>query len=337
MRLLDKLYYNNTTEMRKDDYSNAKLEETTEGFIADWSKPFNLLAQTYTNNEGFTVWVDNGDLPADSAVIMRLPKQHSSYNYYTPDGVMLPEHEEENPGAVDNDDPHNYDEYTDAATSLKRTDNVRFIYEKYENDNYDNLAFAEHEKAYASTYVNNGYEEAYANRISAKYHAKKPENPFVGNEATVSVEATTNDNSNKFVVGNMFMSDIDIKTFLNLNTNVRSLYRYNGNNYDSYTLNGNELIVSSGEALSTAKTEDEGNNTEPETRKERKKVIHPLESFFISTQESNKNARIVFTRDMMLNTVANETAATRSAGYGLPMMRVMAEAGGWCWPTLRQG
>ena len=323
VRLLDKLYYNNTTEMRKDDY-----EETTEGFIADWSKPFNLLAQTYTNNEGFTVWVDNGDLPADSAVIMRLPKQHSSYNYYTPDGVMLPEHEEENSNAVDNDDPHNYDEYTDAATSLKRTDNVRFIYEKYENDNYDNLAFAEPEKANASTYVNNGYEEAYANRISAKYQAKKSENPFVGNEATVSVEATTDDDSNKFVVGNMFMSDIDIKTFLNLNTNVRSLYRYNGNNYDSYTLNGNELIVSSGEALSTAKTEDEGNNTEPETRKERKKVIHPLESFFISTQESNKNARIVFTRDMMLNTVANETAATRSAGYGLPMMRVMAEAGG---------
>ena len=330
VRLLDKLYYNNTTEMRKDDYSNAKLEETTEGFIADWSKPFNLLAQTYTNNEGFTVWVDNGDLPADSAVVMRLPKQHLSYNYYTPDGVMLPEHEEENSNAVDNDDPHNYDEYTDAATSLKRTDNVRFIYEKYENDNYDNLAFAEPEKADASKYVNNGYEEAYANRISAKYQAKKPENPFVDNEATVSVEATTNDNSNKFVVGNMFMSDIDIKTFLSLNTNVRSLYRYNGNNYDSYTLtlNGNELIVSSGEALSTAKTEDEGNNTEPETRKERKKVIHPLESFFISTHESNKNARIVFTRDMMLNTVANETAATRSAGYGLPMMRVMAEAGG---------
>lgn len=328
VRLLDKLYYNNTTEMRKDDYSNAKLEETTEGFIADWSKPFNLLAQTYTNNEGFTVWIDNGDLPADSAVVMRLPKQHLSYNYYTPDGVMLPEHEEENSNAVDNDDPHNYDEYTDAATSLKRTDNVRFIYEKYENDNYDNLAFAEPEKANASTYVNNGHEEAYANRISAKYQAKKPENPFVDNEATVSVEATTNDNSNKFVVGNMFMSDIDIKTFLSLNTNVRSLYRYNGNNYDSYTLNGNELIVSSGEALSTAKTEDEGNNTEPETRKERKKVIHPLESFFISTQESNKNARIVFTRDMMLNTVADETAATRSAGYGLPMMRVMAEAGG---------
>ena len=334
VRLLDKLYYNNTTEMRKDDYGDAELEKVTEGFIADWSKPFNLLAQTYTNNEGFTVWVDNGDLPADSAVVMRLPKQHLSYNYYTPDGVMLPEHEEKYPGAVGNDDLHNYDEYTDAATSLKRTNNVRFIYEKYEEDNYDKLAFAEPEKAVPSKYVENGYEEAYADSISAKYQAKKADSPF-DDEGSRTERVEFESGSDKFVVGNMFMSDIDIQTFLAENTTVKALRRYNGDNYETYALVDGVLKATvPGEVVKVDKTgepvtDGDGNEvTGPGTLDVvRKPVIHPLESFFVDFGGSGEYAEIKFTRDMMLKTVP-EGEDEGQQPNAVPMLRVTAEAGG---------
>lgn len=306
VRYIDEIKYVGTTENRTDHFEPGGMDEDSGIMVTDWSKVFNAMAHTYNTTQGFSVWVDNGDLPADQAVIMRLPKQNAYYNYYTPDGNQLPEHE----GIISDDDLHDFN-YSD-KTTLDRTDNSRFI---YETKGYDELSYAVEEK-----------------KGNERYQAKKAEDPFnTSNSLQIQLETPENNMSQCFVANNPFMSDIDIKTFLTVNSpnNVSSIYRYNGNNYESYAVSDGTLITTPADVQPTAETEGEEGNTTAEERKERKNVIHPLESFFINTsQGSSAKTSIVFTRDMMLNTVADETAATRSAGYGLPMMRVMAEAGG---------
>ena len=307
VRYIDEIEYDGTTENRTDHFELGGMDEDSGIMVTDWSKVFNAMAHTYNTTQGFSVWVDNGDLPADQAVIMRLPKQNAYYNYYTPDGNQLPEHE----GDIPSDDGLHDFNYSD-KTKLDRTDNSRFI---YETKGYDELSYAVEEK-----------------KENERYQAKKAEDPFnTSNSLQIQLETPEDNMSQCFVANNPFMSDIDIKTFLTVNSpnNVSSIYRYNGNNYESYAVSDGTLITTPADVQPTAETEGEEGNTTAEERKERKNVIHPLESFFINTsQGSSANTSIVFTRDMMLNTVANETAATRSAGYGLPMMRVMAEAGG---------
>lgn len=306
VRYIDEIKYDGTTENRTDHFEPGGMDEDSGIMVTDWSKVFNAMAHTYNTTQGFSVWVDNGDLPADQAVIMRLPKQNAYYNYYTPDGNQLPEHE----GIISDDDLHDFN-YS-GKTTLDRTDNSRFI---YETKGYDELSYAVEEK-----------------KENERYQAKKAEDPFnTSNSLQIQLETPKDNMSQCFVANNPFMSDIDIKTFLTVNSpnNVSSIYRYNGNNYESYAVSDGTLITTPADVQPTAETEGEEGNTTAEERKERKNVIHPLESFFINTsQGSDDNTSIVFTRDMMLNTVADETAATRSAGYGLPMMRVMAEAGG---------
>ena len=308
VRYIDEIKYVGTTENRTDHFEPGGMDEDSGIMVTDWSKVFNAMAHTYNTTQGFSVWVDNGDLPADQAVIMRLPKQNAYYNYYTPDGNQLPEHE----GIISDDDLHDFN-YSD-KTTLDRTDNSRFI---YETKGYDELSYAVEEK-----------------KGNERYQAKKAEDPFnTSNSLQIQLETPEDNVSQCFVANNPFMSDIDIKTFLNVNNsnNVSSIYRYNGNNYESYAVlsDGTLIVTAPTDVQPTAETEGEEGNTTAEERKERKNVIHPLESFFINTsQGSSYNTSIVFTRDMMLNTVADETEATRSAGYGLPMMRIMAEAGG---------
>lgn len=297
VRWLDHIYYggnDGTTEMRQDKWSDAGLEDT-KSQMADWSKHFNAMQQAYSYTQGFSVWMDNGDLPADQAIITRLPKKNTYYNYYTPDGDELPEHD----GIIGSDDVHNYDDYTDKATNLNRRNNTRFIYEQkdYEND----LTYADTEKG-----------------GTVRYGAKKGDNPFATGE--LSIEATTGEAANNFVVGNMFMSDIDIKTFLEVNKNVKALRRYNGNTYETYALtDGNTL-------LTTMAADESDNEMEEAAVKERKKVIHPLESFFIDLAEKDKGTyvSVKFTPAMMMNTVAEKDEATTEQAA----IRLTAEVGG---------
>jgi len=106
VRLLDDIVYNGNAENRTEKWGNAGME--TQGKLADWSRIFNSLKEPYSNQKGFSVWVDNGNLSADNPVIIRLPKQHVRYNYYTSDGILLPEKDE----------------------ALDRANNTRFIYEE---------------------------------------------------------------------------------------------------------------------------------------------------------------------------------------------------------------
>lgn len=312
VRLLDEVDYgipdHSTIQNRDDAWGVSELETSDEAKMVDWSRPFNAMAHVYDKGQGFSVWVDNGDLPADQAVIMRLPKQNTYYNYYTPDGTSLPEHEgnwvddEVWDGESDASGKlYYFGDYDTGKTALTRANNYRFA---YEGQDYNSSEWA---------------------LADDKYEAKKDKSLT---EAGLTITLKTESGSPSFVCNNPFMSDVDIKTFLQENSKVKSLRRYNGDTYETYTLSGEQLVTN---VTVSVESEDEDGNVvtgDEEVAVSRKPVIHPLESFFVDATDDGTIFHVVFTRDMMLNTVANETAATRSAGYGLPMMRVMAEAGG---------
>lgn len=312
VRLLDNVAYNienySTIQNRTDAWDESELETSDEAKMVDWSRPFNAMAHVYDKGQGFSVWVDNGDLPADQAVIMRLPKQNTYYNYYTPDGTSLPEHEgnwvddEVWDGESDATGKlYYFGKYDENKTALTRANNYRFAYEGQDYNSSD-WALADD-----------------------KYEAKKDKSLT---EAGLTITLKTGSVSPSFVCNNPFMSDVDIKTFLQENNKVKSLRRYNGDTYETYTLSEEQLVTN---VTVSVESEDEDGNVvtgDEEVAVSRKPVIHPLESFFVDATGDGTSFDVVFTRAMMLNTVANETEATRSAGYGLPMMRVMAEAGG---------
>ena len=311
VRLLDNLYYSSayapdgdgTVQLRQDAWKTVGFENDATVETAEWSTAFNAMSQVYATQgqpqNGYSVWVDNGTLPADQAVIMRLPKQHAYYNYYTPDGGLLPEHE----GELENDYPYNYDQYTD-KTKLDRAENTRFVYEP----------------------------EAYGNlqQADVQYAAKKSATPFDASSGLLTVKLQTGDNngqsgvaSSSFVANNPFMSDVDILTFLQTNTNVKSVGRYNGNTYESYTL--------AGDGLQLISTQAEDGDDGPAAAAPQERVIHPMEAFFVDLGDGNTgyNTSVSFTREMMLATApADEEAADEPAAALLPLLRVTARANG---------
>ena len=296
VRYIDEIEYIGTTENRTDHFELGGMDESSSIMVTDWSKVFNAMAHTYNTTQGFSVWVDNGDMPADQAVIMRLPKQNAYYNYYTPDGNQLPEHE----GYIPNDNLHDFN-YT-GKTKLDRTDNSRFI---YETKGYNELGYAVEEK-----------------KENERYQAKKADD-MSGGELTI--ELTTGEGSSSFVCNNPFMSDVDIKTFLQENEYVTSLRRYNGDTYETYALSEGQLVAN---VTVSVESEDEDGNVvtgDEEVAVSRKPVIHPLESFFVDATGNGTSFKVVFTRDMMLNTVA---AGEGQQPNSVPMLRVTAEAGG---------
>ena len=97
---------------RENVYVDLGIEEDFNDGIAVelslWSRNFNHLAHDYSMGNGFSLWVDNGELPASQTFRFRFPKEHTSYNYYEDfDGSIL-----------------------DEAETLERgDDNKRFVYE----------------------------------------------------------------------------------------------------------------------------------------------------------------------------------------------------------------
>lgn len=254
VRLLDEIDFSKTEEPRDDIYAAAGLEkvETQE---AGWSKVFNTMAHEYVQKDGFSIWVDNGKLSPDNPVIIRLPKQHTVYHYYTPGDVVLPEFD-----GGPNTDKTKYGD----SVQLVRTDNTRFIYEQ--------------KTAQANT----------------NYESLKADSPFDA-AGKLKLTATTEEASSQFVVNNPFMSDLDIATFLEENTDVKTLYRYNGYTYVSYQKDG-----TTGTLVTTTGVPNDSISVIG------KPVIHPLESFFIGMNGSGTNQEVIISRAMMLNTVPKE-------------------------------
>lgn len=276
VRLLDHISYTDGTEHRDDTYEQAGLEETVTE-MADWSKVFNRMAQKYSSEQGFSVWVDNGTLPAENPVIMRLPKQHTAYNYYTSDGIMLPEYD----GQMNTSGNISY---VNDSVNLDRTDNTRFIYEEGKFT------------------------------IPVAYDSKKVEDPF-DSSGKLILKVQMESAGKSFIVGNPFMSDLDIQTLLKNNPRILTLRRYDGNTYISYVYD---------EKTQTLLT----NNSDETENKASKNVIHPLESFFVDMDvegDGGTSDDIVLSRDMMLNTVSKESVTMTEE---LPVIRIKAEASG---------
>ena len=140
-----------------------------------WSTTFNHLKYAYPQAEGFSLWVDNGDLPDTTAFRFRFPKMHTEYNYYNDfDGSMLDIQE----------------------TGIDRTDANRFIYEAEDGGN---VVF-----------------EYQPRREGAESEQRTVYTGRLPLDITVQATGTGTD----FLVGNPFMSYIDLAAFFEGNTHV---------------------------------------------------------------------------------------------------------------------
>ena len=158
----------------KDDKTLAVSEAT-------WSHNFNAVAKEYGMGEGFSMWIDNGNLPATNKFSIRLPKTHKEYSYF-----------------VDYDQ-----EKVASETVTKDADKInRFIYEP------DSLKKGDLTMEYK--YLSEG-KEVTENRTV-----------FVG-QSEYPITLKSDIPTQTFVLGNPFMSRLNIKKFLEVNENVSSV------------------------------------------------------------------------------------------------------------------
>ena len=225
----------------KDGNGGITLGDNTLGVLeTKWSRHFNAVAKEYAAGEAFSLWVDNGTLPADRTFRIRLPKTHNLYHYYNDY-----DHEEMGKEQVEKDPLQIY----------------RFVYETGAEGN-----------------------------LKAKYKYKS-EGKEVSEERTVFVgqdqyQITLKSDvpTNTFMLGNPFMSHLDLEKFLAVNTNVASV---------SMQLAKSEQTVAmvAGTTLSTGGTQ----------------TVAPMQSFYLTTNtEPSTSATILLTKEMINNKGTSE-------------------------------
>ena len=237
-----RLFDGGETTVGIDSEANLGNVEINE---AEWSKVFNSLKYGYPAGNGFSLWVDNQELPETQKFTFRFPKEHTVYNYYSDyDGEML-----------------------STSETLDRTDNGRFIYENDGTDGNQPLTF-EYKGATRSVYTN-----------------VLP--------LTVSVKAETGTATKSFLVGNPFMSRIDIAAFIAGNDGVTAVKVYDGNTTISV-------------------------NSELQTNATTVAKIEPMQSFFVEFDAEAAERDIVFTEEMLTGdapATASEAPALRVVVY----------------------
>lgn len=241
----------------KDGNGGITLGDNTLGVLeTKWSRHFNAVAKEYAAGEAFSLWVDNGTLPADRTFRIRLPKTHNLYHYYNDY-----DHEEMGKGQVEKDPLQIY----------------RFVYETGAEGN-----------------------------LKAKYKYKS-EGKEVSEERTVFVgqdqyQITLKSDvpTNTFMLGNPFMSHLDLEKFLAVNTNVASV---------SMQLAKSEQTVAmvAGTTLSTGGMQ----------------TVAPMQSFYLTTNtEPSTSATILLTKEMI-----NNKGTSEDKGEGkMPELRVRVES-----------
>ena len=199
-----------------------------------WSRHFNAVAKAYGEGEGFSLWVDNGELPATDALRIRLPKTHDTYHYY-----------------------NDYDHAILGEEKVVKDDSIcRFIYE------------AENEKNLVQEY---SYKQGGA-------EVKESRTVFVGQEdyyITLKADTLTN----AFLMGNPFMSHLDIRKFLEVNDNVKSVVMEIGDDLQQQT-----VLRAGGEVVAT------GGVT----------TVEPMQSFYVIVKgEPQNEVRLLLTKEMI--------------------------------------
>lgn len=211
-------------------------DETLAVNEATWSHNFNAVAKSYGMGEGFSMWIDNGNLPATNKFSIRLPKAHKEYSYF-----------------VDYDQ-----EKVASETVTKDADKInRFIYEP-DSPKEGDLTM---EYKYQS-----GGKDVTEHRTV-----------FVGqSEYPITLESDTP--TNTFLLGNPFMSRLNIEEFLEVNENVRSVKV--------------EVENESGgmEEQTVSKDASTGNAT----------TIAPMQAFYVTTNgEASKQITLLLTPEMI--------------------------------------
>ena len=216
--------------------NKGELVDQTLGILQTrWSRHFNAVAKAYGEGEGFSLWVDNGELPATDALRIRLPKTHGLYHYY-----------------------NDYDHAILGKEKVEKVDSVccRFIYE------------AENKKNLKQEY---SYKQGGA-------EVKESRTVFVGQEdyyITLKADTLTN----AFLMGNPFMSHLDIRKFLEVNDNVKSVVMEIGDDLQQQT-----VLRAGGEVVAT------GGVT----------TVEPMQSFYVMLKgEPLKEVRLLLTKEMI--------------------------------------
>ena len=192
-----------------------------------WSRNFNALAFDYGSAQGetqagnarhynaFSLWVDNGSLPATQLFRFRFPKEHTKYNYYE-DFSRNPIDGEYEGGNKDN---------------IWRDGIYRFAYEDASDKN----------KTFCYVRTRPGTDGTNETTTDER-------TVYLGAEeltATLSIENTDGpaDEQACFAAANPFMSRIDVAAFLAANSDkVKAVKLYDGNTISTATLNGGALL-----------------------------------------------------------------------------------------------
>ena len=241
----------------KDGNGGITLGDNTLGVLeTKWSRHFNAVAKEYAAGEAFSLWVDNGTLPADRTFRIRLPKTHNLYHYYNDY-----DHEEMGKEQVGKDPLQIY----------------RFVYETGAEGNLK----AEYK------YKSEGKEVSEERTV------------FVGQDQ-YQITLKSDVPTNTFMLGNPFMSHLDLEKFLAVNTNVASV---------SMQLAKSEQTVAmvAGTTLSTGGTQ----------------TVAPMQSFYLTTNtEPSPSATILLTKEMI-----NNKGTSEDKGEGkMPGLRVRVES-----------
>ena len=218
------------------DSGNPVLKDELLAVTATWSHNFNAVARPYGMGEGFSMWIDNGNLPATNKFSIRLPKAHKEYSYFV-----------------------DYDQEKVASETVTKDANKinRFIYEP-DSPQEGDLTM---EYKYQS-----GGKEVTEKRTV-----------FVG-QSEYQITLKSDKATKTFLLGNPFMSRLNIKEFLEVNENVRSVKV--------------EVENESGgmEEQTVSKDASTGNAT----------TIAPMQAFYVTTNgEASKQITLLLTPEMI--------------------------------------
>lgn len=203
---------------------------------ATWSHNFNAVAKPYDMGEGFSMWIDNGNLPATNKFSIRLPKAHKEYSYFV-----------------------DYDQEKVASETVTKDANKinRFIYEPDSPQEGD--------LTMEYKYLSEGKEVTEHRTV------------FVG-QSEYQITLNSDTPTQTFLLGNPFMSRLNIEEFLEVNENVSSVKV--------------EVENESGgmEEQTVSKVASTGNAT----------TIAPMQAFYVTTNDAaSKQITLLLTPEMI--------------------------------------
>lgn len=224
-----------------------------------WSRHFNAVTKPYAKCEGFSLWVDNGQLPATNTFRIRLPKAHTKYSYYA-----------------------NYDEEILGNEDLTRADNEmnRFVYEGNDPGNM------------TMTYVYKAGDK----------DVTEDRTVFVGQDS-YQITLKADEPTKTFLLGNPFMSHIDIQKFLKANDNVGSVI--------VQTPQGEQTIAKAGESVVAT-----GDATS----------IEPMQSFKVVSNADPSTSLTIFLTTEMIGGTKKPDAEGENKGETTRALRVNVES-----------